>query len=174
MSLQDEVLITHTIIMKVALRAGPRADSMLMFFSNKEGRLSSSASTTTLDSDKFTSKSSGRGKNGSSRSATTIICGCISEDCRHTQPKAFEVLSLNSYKLTYHHTSETHHHKQFMTIVMKTFAIVSLRKCCQHKPSSDLYLTTGTSDLANFAISQSLNRNSEFRVNSILWHEITP
>jgi hypothetical protein len=36
---------------------------------------------------------------------------------------------------------------------MKTFAIVSLHKCCQHKPSSDLYLTTGTSDLANFTIS---------------------
>jgi hypothetical protein len=74
---------------------------------------------------------------------------------------------LNSYKLTYHH-------KHFMTMVMKTFAIVSLHKCCQHKPSSDLYLTTGTSDLANFAISESLNRNSVFRVNSILRHEITP
>lgn len=63
-----------------AFRAGPKADSIFALSWNMLGKLSKNASTTFLESDRFTRRSSGNGKNISSRSATTIICGCDNED----------------------------------------------------------------------------------------------
>lgn len=61
--------------MNAALRAGPKADSKLTLSWNMVGKLSRKVSTTLLDSDKLTRRSSGSGINISSRSDTTNICG---------------------------------------------------------------------------------------------------
>eukprot|EP00982_Pelagococcus_subviridis_P017526 31546-Pelagococcus_subviridis.AAC.4 len=64
------------IAMYAACTAGPIADSTRDVSLNAPGSMSRSASTASLLSLKFTSRSSGAGTNGSSSSATTIICGC--------------------------------------------------------------------------------------------------
>lgn len=66
--------------MNAAFRAGPKADSIFTLLWNMDGKLSRKVSTTLLDSDKLTRRSSGSGTNMSSRSETTNICGCVKED----------------------------------------------------------------------------------------------
>lgn len=82
----------HTITMNAALRAGPKADSTLTLSWNILGKLSKRVSTTLLESDKFTRRSSGIGRNISSRSATTIIWGCDEEDWNKQNKELMEQL----------------------------------------------------------------------------------
>lgn len=93
--------------MNAALRAGPKADSTFTLSWNMEGKLSRNVSTTLLDSDKLTRRSSGNGTNMSSRSETTIICGCVKDDCTGKTHRTFSKFLTEEIKIKPYQTVAT-------------------------------------------------------------------
>lgn len=64
-----------------------------------DGRLSRNDSTTVLDSDKLTRRSSGKGTNMSSKSETTIICGWVKVDCERNSTFSMKYQNWGKYTI---------------------------------------------------------------------------